>query len=86
MSPRASCLLIRPSVRSRDFSSDTAMGKSDSVLEVGKFSDAQEHGSFPSGWKPLTFSRIEEHTQYFLVTMDGTVVVKAVSENGRPQG
>ena len=55
-------------------------GKSDSVLEVGKFSDAQEHGSFPSGWKPLTFSRIEEHTQYFLVSMDNTVVVKAVSE------
>ncbi len=36
--------------------------------------------SFPSGWKPLTFSRINEHTQYFLVKNGDTVVVKAVSE------
>jgi hypothetical protein len=55
-------------------------GEPDTVLEVGKFSSAQEHGSFPSGWKPLTFSRINEHTQYFLVKNDDTVVVKAVSE------
>ncbi len=52
----------------------------DTVLEVGKFSAAQEHGSFPSGWRPLTFSKIKEHTQYFLVKNGDTVVVKAVSE------
>jgi len=55
-------------------------GEPDTVLEVGKFSAAQEHGSLPSGWKPLTFSSINEHTQYFLVKNDNTVVVKAVSE------
>jgi hypothetical protein len=52
----------------------------DTVLEVGMFSAAQEHGSFPSGWRPLTFSKISEHTQYFLVKNGDTVVVKAVSE------
>ena len=55
-------------------------GERDAVLEVGKFSAAQEHGSFPPGWKPLTFSTINEHTQYFLVKNEDTVVVKAVSE------
>jgi len=55
-------------------------GEPDTVLEVGKFSAAQEHGSLPSGWKPLTFPSINEHTQYFLVKNDNTVVVKAVSE------
>ena len=57
-----------------------SFGELDTVLEVGKFSAAQEHGSFPSGWKPLTFSKINEHTQYFLVKEKDTVVVKAVSE------
>ena len=55
-------------------------GEQDTVLEVGKFSAAQEHGSFPSGWKPLHFSRIREYTQYFLVKNDDIVVVKAVSD------
>lgn len=56
-------------------------GEQRPVLEVGRFSAAQEHGSFPSGWKPLTFSRIDEHTQYYLVKNEDTVVVKAVSEH-----
>ena len=55
-------------------------GEPDTVLEVGKFSAAQEHGSFPPGWEPLTFSNIKAHTQYFLVKNGDTVVVKAVSD------
>ena len=60
--------------------SGQSYGEPDTVLEVGKFSAAQEHGSFPSGWVPLTFSTIKEHTQYFLVKNEDTVVVKAVSK------
>ena len=52
----------------------------DTVLEVGKFSAAQEHGSLPPGWKPLQFRKIKEHTQYFLVNNGDGVVIKAVSQ------
>ena len=60
--------------------SGKSYAESDRVLEIGKFSAAKEHGSFPSGWKPLTFSKIREHTQYFLVKDGDEVVIKAVSE------
>lgn len=49
------------------------------ILEVGKFSDAEPGGDFPEGWKPLTFEKIETHTDYTLVKNSQTVVVKAVS-------
>ena len=49
------------------------------VIEVGKFSAAAEGIVFPDGWKPLTFKKIERHTQYQLVKENGAVVVKAVS-------
>jgi hypothetical protein len=48
-------------------------------LDAGLFSAARAGGSLPHGWQPLTFSRIERHTDYSLVEEDGTVVVKAVS-------
>ena len=35
--------------------------------------------TYPDSWKPLTFHKIDEHTEYSLVEDDGTVVVKAVS-------
>ncbi|RMH07009.1 MAG: DUF3047 domain-containing protein [Nitrospirae bacterium] len=50
------------------------------ILRVGPFSTAQPGGPFPSGWKPLTFEKIDRHTRYTLVRdEDGTVVVKAES-------
>ncbi len=50
-----------------------------SVLYVGTFSDAEAGGDFPDSWKPLTFKKIEKHTEYALVDDNGTVVVKAES-------
>lgn len=59
----------------------TSYAESNTALEVGKFSTALEDGSFPLGWKPLTFSKISAHTQYYLVKNGDTVVVKAVSQS-----
>ena len=53
--------------------------ESPSTVHVGAFSRAQAGGPFPDSWKPLTFHKIDEHTEYSLVEDDGTVVVKAVS-------
>ncbi|MDE0145048.1 MAG: DUF3047 domain-containing protein, partial [Nitrospira sp.] len=50
-----------------------------STLHVGAFSRAEAGGPYPDSWKPLTFHKIDEHTEYSLVEDDGTVVVKAVS-------
>ena len=49
------------------------------VLEVGKFSAAQE-GALPPDWKPLTFPKIGRHTIYKAVKEDGIITVKAMSE------
>lgn len=53
--------------------------ESPSTLRVGAFSRAQAGGPYPDSWEPLTFHKIDEHTEYSLVEDDGTVVVKAVS-------
>lgn len=53
--------------------------ESPSTIHVGAFSRAQAGGAYPDSWKPLTFHKIDEHTEYSLVEDDGTVVVKAVS-------
>ena len=50
------------------------------MLEVGKFSAAPDGSAIPTGWKPLTFSRIERHSSYELVRDGGAVVLKARSE------
>lgn len=50
------------------------------ILEVGKFSTATEGTRLPEGWKPLTFKKVERHTQYEVVKDGSMVVVKAVSE------
>jgi hypothetical protein len=50
------------------------------LLEVGKFSAATEGSLLPEGWKPLTFKKVERHTQYEVVKDGSTFVVKAVSE------
>ncbi len=57
----------------------TLRAESPATLHVGAFSLAQARGTFPDSWKPLTFHKIDEHTEYSLVEDDGTVVVKAVS-------
>jgi len=54
--------------------------QSPSVLEVGKFSAESEGPRLPTGWKPLTFKKIERHTTYALVNDGDRVVVKAVSK------
>ena len=53
--------------------------QSPALLDIGKFSAAKAGGPFPESWEPLTFDKIEKHTEYSLVNDDGTVAVKAVS-------
>ena len=57
----------------------TAHSQSPLVIEVGMFSRDQEGQGPPTGWKPLTFKKIERHTVYTLVKDGETVVVKAVA-------
>ena len=53
--------------------------QSPATLDIGKFSAAKAGGPLPDGWEPLTFDKIERHTEYSLVQDNGTVAVKAVS-------
>lgn len=57
----------------------TLFALSGSTLEVGPFSRAKAGGPYPDSWKPLTFEKIKEHTEYSLVEDNGIVVLKAVS-------
>ena len=65
-----SCLLI---------ASGMTHAQSPGYLEVGLFSSAKITENLPAGWEPLTFSKIERHTDYSLVNAGDKVVVKAVS-------
>jgi hypothetical protein len=47
------------------------------IVEVGRFSAEAPGNPLPSGWKPLTFKKIEKHTSYTLVREGDEVVVKA---------
>lgn len=59
----------------------TSHAQQEAILEVGKFSAEPLENTLPTGWKPLTFRKIDRHTIYTLVK-DGTeVVVKAVAES-----
>ena len=51
------------------------------IIEVGKFSAEVIGNSFPTGWKPLTFKKIERHTTYSLVKDGNEVVLRAVAES-----
>ena len=53
--------------------------RTESVIEVGKFSGVRELNGIPQGWEPLTFRKIKNHTRYTLVVDEGIRVVKAVS-------
>lgn len=57
-----------------------AFAATDAVIEVGKFSAEPEGSILPTGWKPLTFKKVEKHTRYKLVRDGDLVVVKASSE------
>ena len=50
------------------------------LLAVGTFSTATEGGAIPDGWTPLTFQKIERHTQDGAVRKGTLSVVKAVSD------
>ncbi|ALA60630.1 DUF3047 domain-containing protein [Nitrospira moscoviensis] len=53
--------------------------ESTEALEIGAFSAATPDGSWPNGWKPLTFPKISQHTTYRLVKDGDRVAVKADS-------
>ncbi len=63
------------------FSLATSHAQQEAVVEVGKFSAERLENSLPTGWKPLTFKKIDQHTVYSLAKDDDTVVVKAVAES-----
>ena len=54
--------------------------ESDAVVRVGPFSIADEGSAVPAGWEPLTFDKIQRHTQYQMVNDEDTTVVRATSE------
>ena len=54
--------------------------QSPSVLEVGKFSAAQEGVTLPDSWKPLTFPKIDRHTIYTVTKEEEVTSIKAVSQ------
>ena len=54
--------------------------QSESVIEVGKFSQAEPGTAFPAGWKPLTFKKIEKGTLYTLVRDGEAGVIEADSD------
>ena len=62
------------------FLSFSASAQTPSVIEVGEFSAEPEGKGLPAQWKPLTFKKIERHTNYTLVRDGETVVVKAQAE------
>jgi len=57
-----------------------ALAEQESTLEIGQFSSSPEGTTIPTGWKPLTFKKIAQHTQYQVVKEGGTLVMRAISE------
>ncbi len=49
-------------------------------LEIAAFASATPGGPWPDGWKPLTFPKIPQHTNYSLVKDGERIVVKAASQ------
>jgi len=49
-------------------------------LHIGNFSEAQAGGAYPPPWQPLTFRKIDRHTEYQLIEEDGVVVLQADSD------
>lgn len=59
----------------------TSHARQEAILEVGRFSAEPLENSLPTGWKPLTFKKIDRHTTYTLVKDGNDVVVRAVAES-----
>lgn len=57
-----------------------AHAASEPALKVGTFSEAPEGSKLPQGWKPLTFPKIAQHTEYVVVKEESTHVIRATSE------
>lgn len=74
--PTAVLIFFAICLQTSAFRADTGQ-----VLVVGGFSAATPQGSLPTGWQPLTFKKIKNHTQYSLVKEDGSLVVKAQSNS-----
>lgn len=50
---------------------------------VGHFSAQPQEGELPSGWQPLEFEKIKEHTSYrHIVDKEGRAVIEAHSRGG----
>ena len=56
------------------------VSQNNDVLHIGRFSGADPAEKIPSGWEPLTFEKINKHTDYRLVEDNGTTVVRAESD------
>ncbi len=56
-----------------------AESTSPSILEVGQFSQEEPGTALPTGWEPLTFDKIKDHTHYELVKDKKKTVIKAMS-------
>ncbi len=50
-----------------------------SIIQVHPFSSASEGEALPAGWEPLTFKKIERHTEYRVVKDGGLSVIRATS-------
>lgn len=51
------------------------------AFEIGAFSRADIKAALPAGWEPLNLGGAGRDTTYTLVEEEGTIVVRAVSEN-----
>lgn len=51
------------------------------TADIGLFSQAAPGVELPEGWRPLVLGSVDKHTRYTVVETDGTVVVRADSEN-----
>ncbi len=58
----------------------TLSANAEKELPIGLFSQAQPGGRLPDGWKPLTFEKIPNHTQYELVKDGEKTVIKSTSQ------
>ena len=68
---RAACLLL---------ACGTVPGHASESIMAGNFSSSGNPDALPETWQPLTFSRIDRHTDYVPVEDAGTIVIKAVSD------
>lgn len=53
----------------------------ESVIRVGDFSRLTPGSPLPAAWRPLTFKKIKQHTQYRFVDDNGQTVIQADSRN-----